>query len=332
MKLLAVSDIHNNLSCVRKLRAQESNSFDAIVVAGDVGNEIASAFFEILGSYKCPILYVYGNWDSKQKYDQNHNPHCVHLHQKLFTLGDLHFSGFSGCSEHWGLNPIAVSIKSELASKHRSVVEKLEEAHKEKAQIEQLAAHQKAKTDRLKRQRQKAINAVEKQIERIYSSKPYKRYDEELKDAAIKGIPSKNRSILSDHLKMELVDPNKTVLVTHSRVFRLHEDFGPIFMHLFGHQHGFKHTVFRGTHCINVSVLDNILGATPVRNAGKLSDSHWRQINAGTYTVIEIGADAPNIVCKQLDRFPERWQVQDLPSKWMGIAWAPEEEPYVLDP
>ena len=37
MRLLAFSDIHNNLVAVRKLRALEKNTFDAIVVAGDIG-------------------------------------------------------------------------------------------------------------------------------------------------------------------------------------------------------------------------------------------------------------------------------------------------------
>jgi hypothetical protein len=37
------------------------NVFDAIVVAGDIGNDGAPEFFRIMQSFKCPILYVYGN-------------------------------------------------------------------------------------------------------------------------------------------------------------------------------------------------------------------------------------------------------------------------------
>jgi len=39
MKLLALSDIHSNLIAVRKMRAQERNVFDAIVIAGDLGGD-----------------------------------------------------------------------------------------------------------------------------------------------------------------------------------------------------------------------------------------------------------------------------------------------------
>src|SRR5580692_7142348 len=68
MKVLAFSDIHHNLVAVRKLRAFQSNSFDAIIVAGDIGNEAAVEFFKILSSFKCPILYVFGNWDHSLSY------------------------------------------------------------------------------------------------------------------------------------------------------------------------------------------------------------------------------------------------------------------------
>jgi predicted phosphodiesterase len=68
MRLLAFSDIHHNLVAVRKMRALENNSFDAIIVAGDIGNESAADFFGILATFKCPVMYVYGNWDNKLGY------------------------------------------------------------------------------------------------------------------------------------------------------------------------------------------------------------------------------------------------------------------------
>src|SRR4029077_607275 len=37
MRILAFSDIHNNVACVRKLRAQETNSYDVITIPGDIG-------------------------------------------------------------------------------------------------------------------------------------------------------------------------------------------------------------------------------------------------------------------------------------------------------
>jgi predicted phosphodiesterase len=63
MTSLAFSDIHHNLEAVRKLRASEANSFDAVVVAGDIGSESANKFFKILSTFNCPVLYVFGNGD-----------------------------------------------------------------------------------------------------------------------------------------------------------------------------------------------------------------------------------------------------------------------------
>jgi predicted phosphodiesterase len=33
MRILALSDMHNNVACARKLRAQENNDFDVIAIA-----------------------------------------------------------------------------------------------------------------------------------------------------------------------------------------------------------------------------------------------------------------------------------------------------------
>ena len=64
MRVLALSDIQNDLVAVRKMRAQEiRNAFDAIVVAGDIGGEQEQDIFKILSTFRCPVLYVYGNWD-----------------------------------------------------------------------------------------------------------------------------------------------------------------------------------------------------------------------------------------------------------------------------
>ena len=96
MKLLAFSDIHNNLVCVRKLRSLETNMFDAIIVAGDIGNEAAPAFFKILSTFECPVVYVLGNWDHKLDYKSCFGSRCHALHLSCVTIGPLTFTGFSG--------------------------------------------------------------------------------------------------------------------------------------------------------------------------------------------------------------------------------------------
>jgi len=110
MRLLAFSDIHHNLAAVRKLRASEANSFDTIVVAGDIGSESADEFFKILSTFKCPVLYVFGNWDHELSYSKVYGDNCHLVHSDVVTIGDLHFTGFSGCPTNWGKNPIARRI------------------------------------------------------------------------------------------------------------------------------------------------------------------------------------------------------------------------------
>jgi Icc-related predicted phosphoesterase len=107
MRLLAFSDIHNNLVAVKKLRASVTNSFDAIVVAGDIGSASADEFFKILSTFQCPVLYVFGNWDHELSYSKLYGDNCHLIHSNVVTIGDLHFTGFSGCPTNWGKNPIA---------------------------------------------------------------------------------------------------------------------------------------------------------------------------------------------------------------------------------
>jgi predicted phosphodiesterase len=121
MKLLAFSDIHHNLVAVRKLRAFENNSFDAIIVAGDIGSKSASEFFKILTTFKCPVLYVYGNWDNELGYRKSYGPSCQLIQSNIVTVGKFHFAGFSGCPTHWGQNPIARRLYRTIKQPHKSV-------------------------------------------------------------------------------------------------------------------------------------------------------------------------------------------------------------------
>ena len=107
MKILAVSDIHGNVRAARQVRARESNHFDVIVVAGDIGNDKTAEILAILASFECPVLYVYGNWDHETAYDQNFGPTCHHLHMAPYQIQGTTFIGYSGVEQNWGRNPIA---------------------------------------------------------------------------------------------------------------------------------------------------------------------------------------------------------------------------------
>jgi predicted phosphodiesterase len=121
MRLLAISDIHNNLVAVRRLRTLETNAFDAVVVAGDLGNAAAPQILEILTSFKCPVLYVYGNWDHALDYVSAPLPNVHLIHQNIVTVGDRHFTGFSGCPTQWGNNPIARKLGEAPDARERTL-------------------------------------------------------------------------------------------------------------------------------------------------------------------------------------------------------------------
>lgn len=95
MRFLAFSDVHNNLACVRKMRAQEQNDFDAVLFGGDIGRKIPDKFFEILASFECPIFYVYGNWDIDLPLDASFHPRARILHRSFYALNGVTFAGFS---------------------------------------------------------------------------------------------------------------------------------------------------------------------------------------------------------------------------------------------
>jgi predicted phosphodiesterase len=94
MRILAISDIHNNVACVSKLRVQEHNDFDVIVIAGDIGSYRAQEIFKILKTFKCPILYVYGNWDHRLARTMSFGKQCHLVHLNLIRIGSLTFTGF----------------------------------------------------------------------------------------------------------------------------------------------------------------------------------------------------------------------------------------------
>src|SRR5882757_2719620 len=187
MRLLAFSDIHNNLVAVRKLRALEKNTFDAIIVAGDIGNESAADCFRILATFKCPVVYVYGNWDDNLDYKSSFGLRCHLIHSNVMTIGNISFTGFSGCPTDWGKNPIAQKIYRRIESENKSLVDALRNgpgpAHK------------------------------------IQRSKAYQNYLSQLQ--AAKGeILRRNRESIGKAVKRAGVDPRDCVVVTHQRVAR----------------------------------------------------------------------------------------------------------------
>lgn len=343
-KILAFSDVHLNLGCIRKLRAQEKNIFDAVVIAGDMGGVAMSEMISIVSTFECPVYYVYGNWDNQLGYEEKFGDQCSLLHLQVETVGGLFFAGFSGCPTHWGRNPVSLKFNKALQKKYAVLLKNIEEArnlakfefalirkqHEDRIAQMEKAARGKSKWPfisaliPLEPKCERKEKAVMKNYESFMKSPEYKNY---LNDALLthRKIEHANRQQLIDAIKLLKVDVGRLVLVTHERMYRIHEEIGGLGFHLFGHRHGFKHTVFKGTNYVNVSVLDNVRSVIPKKQGMKLSKKSSEEcfnVNAGNYCVIEIQQDGQNnIQCKELN-IEEGWELLDYQ---MSDVWLPSE-------
>ena len=305
MKILAFSDIHNNLGSVRKLRHLESNDYDAVVVAGDMGCNKIDEFFELVSSFDCPVLYICGNADYDLEYDRSFGAGCTHLHLNPVELDGFVFAGFSGCNLGWGRNSFAQTIWAEYLEEREAALAPLLQASEEA----KAAKHPNRKNIRARyRRAERQMDEVEKQ--------------------ARKAIEAANRQALLDALKSVDTDPNRLVLVTHERQFRVHEDMPNARLHLFGHRHGFKHTAHKGVQYVNVSALDQLLMLVPKGEEPYGAPSEiMRKVNAGTYAVIEMsGRGDVKVECRKFWKDAhDEWDV----SKYgcTDVVWLAGEEP-----
>ncbi|CAK07649.1 MULTISPECIES: metallophosphoesterase family protein [Rhizobium] len=116
-RFLACSDIHNDVIAVRQLRAREANDYDAVIVAGDIGSERPDEVFDILRSFECPVLYVFGNWDRRLERNRNFGADCHRLHLTPFSIGGLSLVGESidGIDPDWEASLAAAAADRALA-------------------------------------------------------------------------------------------------------------------------------------------------------------------------------------------------------------------------
>jgi len=204
MRILALSDLHDDISRLRILREQEENNFEALVVAGDVGDKYRNEKFEILDSFECPVLIVYGNWDNKATYDGKVSKNSVLLHHKTIQVNEYFFTGFSGSPTSWGLNPIYLEEKKMVEQKHADILEKYKQAkahgENQKQEIESkyiilLESMASRVKDRRKKAFKKRVALIEKKKEeeleniserwrRVIHSRKYKLYKNDCRGAA----------------------------------------------------------------------------------------------------------------------------------------------------
>jgi Icc-related predicted phosphoesterase len=270
MRLLAFSDIHHNLVAVRKLRALEDNAFDALIVAGDIGNESAVEFFDIVRSFECPVLYVYGNWDHKLGYEASFGRNCHLVHSDVTAIGDFYFTGFSGCPTNWGRNPIAQRLARKLRRVHKPVLEAISHAESLRSKQTSFAGRQKAK----------------KRIEKIKSTKAFKDYASQMRSSKSE-VLRLNRKSMGRAVKETGVDPRRCIVITHERLARLSEELPGTLLHIFGHIHRFSDQYYQGTRFIDVAALDRPVAAGP-RIDEDSSEDAVGSFNAGNYVIIDI--------------------------------------------
>ena len=266
MRVLGLSDIHGNVRAVEKMRDLERNEFDLLVVAGDIGNEAAATIFEILASFNCPVLYVFGNWDGRLEYDRSFGPTCHHLHMTPYAHDGFVFVGFSGLPVKWGLNPHAVRLRAEVDARHQAVLDEL---------------------DSLKG----ASSSDRAKLERSARYKAFKRDDA----AADVAIIRANRRDLANLVAEN--DPARTIVVTHERQTKTQLDMTGVPLFLYGHRHGFEDKTHRGSRFVNVSALDNRVTVEPADP--KTADWELRNINAGGYVVIDIDESGIRVTPRQ---------------------------------
>ena len=348
MKLLALSDVHSNLIAVRKMRAQERNDFDAIVIAGDLGGDAAERIFSILKTFKCPIMYVYGNWDESLGYDQSFGTPTHLLHMNAVEHENFVFVGYSGCPANWGLNPIAAELLGGKPVRKKPIATDLEAAfleyRRKKTLIdrkhERAVLRLKASTDSLKspsyarqlktliKKRNSEIAEAKKSMNRISSSAEFSRHQTDVqKTSGLKReVLRLNRERLLETIQRSGAANHQLVVVTHERT--PWEYLGYASLHMFGHRHGFSDHTYKGTRYLNVSVLDDPITARP-KNQRRWSYEDCRNINGGNYVIVEMGRSGIEAVKSvALQREYEKWA--PLKNRFVeGLQCIPEEKIYV---
>lgn len=326
MRILLLSDIHNNVSAVQKMRGQEANTYDLVVVAGDIGSDRAQEVFDVLATFQCPVAYIYGNWDSRLTYERSFGIDCHHLHLAPFTVGNLTLAGFSGCTAHWGQNPVAERLRAELNDANREIINLVAAAEdEERLSTASIRAESAKLIDDLinvaktqKSTYKRKLNLIEKERDaklesasrKLLQAKKSVAYDAYLKQSSdvSRLAQEENRAMLSAVVRQLGSDIARTVIVTHDRLTRTQEDFAGVPLFLFGHRHGFSDRSFQGARYINVSVLDKGQLVRPLKFLRGDRFAQHRNIHAGNYVVLEwteIGGFS--VVPKHFEP-PEAWQ------------------------
>jgi hypothetical protein len=192
----------------------------------------------------------------------------------IITIGNISFTGFSGCPTNWGKNPIARKFLRQIEAENKSVLD--------------------------------SLRGGTKPAYRIRRTKAYQKYVSQLRSARNE-ILKLNREKLGRAIKNAEIDPRKCVVITHQRLARLNEQVPGALLHLFGHIHAFSERTFKATRYVDVAALDRPISVRP-RAVEKWGKEDCRILNAGNYTTIEINSSqAMKIQCVSLEPEYPNW-------------------------
>ncbi len=270
MRFLVLSDIHDNIGHVRLLREQEDNDFDALIVAGDIGDTIAQEFFEVTDSFACPTYCVYGNWDNRLEYRPRLSKYARLIHHNIEQVGDLYLTGFSGCPSNWGNNPAFLSEMSRVECRHQAILDELGKTQNEARQYERAGVEVGWKVRRIslevdggKRKPRRRLTEDERALRRLYSeirkteaSKAYRNYLRD-REQTYGLVLKENRRQLLELISASGIAEDKLIVVTHQRLYKLADDGLNPLLHVFGHLHEYAFRKFKETYYLNAAAMDN---------------------------------------------------------------------------
>jgi len=266
---------------VREMVGAVSGNIDGVLVAGDIGDEIFDEFCDLMDGFKRPVLVAYGNYDATLPFKPHLSRYVKLLQGSLVKIGPYYFTGFSGCPTKWGNNPHFLRLTAEASAPHRNIQEALAEAERQHKlrlpnlrsvwadkRVTMLRRAKNPQSPATRRRLEKHDHAAgvalgrlhERTVGHVLKSEAYRRYQADI-GAAHKQTLVANRDEMFRLVTKRKINLSRLVVVTHERLEHINNNGPGPLLHVFGHRHQFKSTVFKGTHFLNAAALDPGLSA-----------------------------------------------------------------------
>jgi hypothetical protein len=172
-----------------------------------------------------------------------------------------------------------------------------------------------------KRRGDRLIGKAENAKEEIAASAAYAAYLEERWRASAE-IAKINREALIGFIRESGDSPERTVVLTHERLYRMHEDVPGIMLYVFGHKHAFTNTTHRGSRFVTVGALHRPVSVVPEKDR----DEGWHNvhnINDGNYAIIELRAGAIDVTCVPFSPSFAGWRRSQDTYLGSTVPWVP---------